>query len=596
MKSFIYSLTLIIFFFGLISGKVPDKDIIILYTNDVHCGISGSIGYAGLAYYRNELITKKTPYVALVDSGDHVQGGAVGTISEGDYIIDIMNAIGYDVATPGNHEFDYGMEKFNSFVKNLSCGYISCNFRNIETGKLVLPSYQILEFGDIKVGFVGISTPESIIKSTPTYFMNAEGEFIYDFDGDYDYNDDENRTPSKFYETIQEAVDSVRAEGVDYVIALGHLGESVGIKEWGALEVVAHTTGIDAFIDGHSHEVTPCLIQKNRNGENVPITQSGTKLRYVGQVTIGTDGQIKTELIGSDQITSKDEKINELVEKIELTLNDKVTEIDIDLVIADKNGKQLIRNHETNLANLITDAYLDEAKEFGGADIALCNGGSIRAPIKAGNVSFGNIMDTMPFNDNSCIVEMPGQAIMDSLEMSIRYYPVESGGFLHFSGLTFTLDPEVESSVEVDSRNMFSSVAGERRAKNILVNGKPIDPEKKYRVVGDTYTLVDNGDGHVFNNSTVINSYLSTSNEILITYIKKLSQEDFERYREPQGRIIIASSSIQTEKEEPTTTISEESTQTLFDNDSESENESDNEIEIETVGGDDIIEVESDNE
>ncbi|KAG4096376.1 5''-nucleotidase/2'',3''-cyclic phosphodiesterase [Neocallimastix lanati (nom. inval.)] len=535
MKFLFFFLTLLSLFFIYSFEKTPDEDIIILYTNDVHCGINESIGYAGLSYYRDKVVSKKTPYVALVDAGDHVQGGTIGSISKGKYIMDIMNAMNYDVVTPGNHEFDYGMEQFQYFAKNLSCSYISCNFRSSETGNLILEPYKILEFGEVKVAFVGISTPDSIAKSVPSAFMNKEGDFIFSFDG--------GNAGEKLRTSVQKAVNDARAEGADYVIAVGHLGEKGDItKEWSSPDIVKHTNGIDAFIDGHTHEVTPSLILQNKEGKFVPITQSGSKLNYIGQVTIGKDGQIKTELIGPDQVTFRDERIYKLIEKIELNykekLNEKIGEVRFDLNILDKDGNRLIRKNETNLTNLITDALLIESKNYGGADIALCNGGNIRASIRAGDITYGDILKVLPFTNGACIVEMPGQAILDALEMSVRKYPESNGGFLHTAGLTYTFNPNIPSSVELDDKNMFIAVSGERRVNNVLINGEPIDLEKRYKVIADSYILLERGDGFIFEGLTEINLNFALPNELFINYIKKLSIDDMEKYRKPQGRII----------------------------------------------------------
>jgi len=517
--------------------KNPDEDIVILYTNDVHCAIDETIGYAGLSYYKEE-VNRKTPYVSLVDAGDHVQGGTIGSLSSGRYIIDIMNAVGYDVVTPGNHEFDYGMDQFEIFAKNLSCSYVSCNFRDLRTGKLVLNPYQILEYGDVKVAYVGISTPDTIVKSVSKTFQDENDNYLYDVDGDV--------TGEKLVASVQEAVNSARNEGgADYVIALGHLGENdEAIKEWSAPFVVERTSGIDAFIDGHTHEITEQLLQKNLEGQEIPITQSGTRLVRIGQVTIGKDGSIKTELIDPEEVKGVDKSIVNLINEIKSSygeqLNEVIGKVDFNLNVNDENGIRMIRKNETNLANLIADAYLYGSEAYGGADIAIFNSGSVRASMKAGNITYGNVIDTIPFSNPVCILEMPGQAILDGLEMSARKYPDENGSFLQTSGLTYAIDPDIPSSVAIDkTNNMFLGVTGERRVHSVFVQGEPLDPQKRYKVISTTYILMENGDGYVFEGSTVINSQFALPNELLISYIKNLG-DDIEKYREPQGRIVFS--------------------------------------------------------
>jgi len=535
---------LFFFIFGLLFiqsfEKNPDKDIVILYTNDVHCAIdydNNTIGYPGLVSYRDK-INKQTPYVTLVDAGDHVQGGAIGSISKGEYIIDILNEIEYDVVIFGNHEFDYGMEQFLHFTKTLETGYISCNFRDLRTGELVFKPYKIIEYTcGVKVAFVGIATPESITRSVPTYFMDENDNFIYDFDGD--------ETGEKFYATIQKAVDDAKKEGADFVIAVGHLGESDDIiPAWNAQNVVAHTKGIDAFIDGHSHQVQKGLKQKNLDGKEILITQSGTQLANIGKVTINTNGVIKTELVGRNKVTSKDNTLENFISNIKSKFEDELkvvlNYVPFDFKVRDDNNIRITRNQETNLGNLISDAYLKESQKYAKVDIAFANGGSIRSDIKAGNITIGNVRDVLPFNNELCIIEVPGQTILDALEFSASKYPSENGGFLHPSGLTYAIDPDVETSVVTDEKNIFVSVSGNRRVYNVLVNNEPIDPEKRYKVTGDNYFLIKNGDGYVFNNTTIINRNYGLPSDLVNHYIKNLNDEEINKYREPQGRIFFS--------------------------------------------------------
>eukprot|EP00833_Pecoramyces_ruminatium_P005702 jgi/Orpsp1_1/1179734/evm.model.c7180000070579.1 len=542
-------------------GKNPNKDIIILYTNDVHCAIDNNIGYAGLSYYKKQM-QEFTPYVTLVDAGDHVQGELFGSLSFGNNIIEVMNALNYDVVIPGNHEFDYGMDQFIKFTENLKCGYISCNFRKIDNNELVLKPYKIIEYDDVKVAYVGISTPESIASSTPAYFMDKSGNFIYDFDGDM--------TGDKLIASIQKAVDDAKKEGADYVIVLGHNGEHTGIKRWSAPFLVEHTNGIDAFIDGHSHETTPSLMQKNKDGKEIPITQSGAKLINIGKVTIGMDGSIKTELIGKDMIKSKDDEITKLIETIKenSNFNEKLGEIighsEFDLITIE-NGIYVGRNKETNIGDLITDAFLEEAKAYGGADIAIINSGGIRSDIINDDITYGDAVNTLPFQNLCCIAEVPGQSIIDALEMSSRDAPTANGGFLQTSGLTYAIDTSIPSSVVVDERKIFVKVAGKRRVHSIYVNGEPIDPERIYRVSSIDYILINNGDGMVFKDANVTDYAYSVPYDALIDYIKKL-KEIPEKYRFPQGRIIYST----IENDEPEV---EEITTSVISDDEESDDE-----------------------
>ena len=518
-------------------AAAPDKDIIILYTNDIHCGVEDNIGYAGLAFFRNEM-KKISPYVTVIDAGDWAQGGTIGAISQGRYILEIMNAIGYEVAVPGNHEFDYGWSQFENFSKNLKCGFISCNLRDLATGQLVFEPYKILNYGKVKVAFVGICTPDAFVTSTPSTFMDDKGEYVYDFDGDVE--------GKKFCATVQKAVDEARKAGADFVIAVGHLGEN-GINkklraEWTAPFVVANTKGIDAFIDGHSHEITPALKVKNLDGVEITITQTGTKLNNIGRMTINTSGEIKTEIINS--VEGHDEKITALVNDIKNrytdTLNEKLSYTSFDMRAMDDAGNWLVRNGETNLSNFVTDAIRDAASETktGKADITLYNGGGIRSNWTAGELTYNSALSVFPFNNTVCIIEISGQTILDALEMGAKALPGNNGGFLQVSGLTYTVDTRIPTSVQIDEKNKFIGISGERRVKDVMVNGKPLDPEHKYSVIGTNFTLREGGDGYVFSNAKVLEADFIIATDALAHYMKKFPCVP-ERYREVEHRIKI---------------------------------------------------------
>ena len=513
-------------------GKNPDKDIVLLYTNDVHCGVDENLGYAGFAYCVNEA-RKQTPYVTLVDAGDFAQGGTIGTISNGRYIVEIMNAIGYDIVVPGNHEFDYGWGMFENFARNLKSGFISCNIRDLRTDELIFKPYKILTYGDVKVAFVGATTPETMAKSKPSSFMDENRNFIYDFDGD--------TTGEKLIASIQKAVDAARGEGADYVIVVGHLGEYEDTTEvWSTPYIAPRTKGIDAFIDGHSHEVTPALVFKNAESKDVIITQTGTKLTHVGKLTINTEGKVTTELLegfdGRDEVTTK--IVDSIKERFEGIMKQHLTYSSFDLLARDANHEWLVRNGETSLCNLVADAFLASARETKTmkADVALVNGGALRTNISSGDITYKNALDVLPFANTMCICEVKGQAILDELEMGARLLPGKNGGFLHVAGMTYAIDATIESPVKVDGRNRMTGIEGERRVKNVKINGEALDPEKVYKVAATDFVLIEGGDGHVFSGAKILEAHYMTDAEALSHYIR-----DFQnlpgRYKNQQGRI-----------------------------------------------------------
>ena len=516
------------------ASRRPDKDIVILYTNDVHCGVDQNIGYAGLAYYRQQM-KKLTPYVPLIDAGDWSQGETIGMISQGRYILEIMNAMNYDFVIPGNHEFDYGWGMFQVFARDLKCGLSSCNLRDLRTGELVLTPYKIFTYGNVKAAFVGVCTPESLTKSTTTTYLDETGKRIYGFDEDI--------SGDKLIASIQQAVDGAKAEGADYVIVAGHLGEYEDVTEvWSAPYIVARTRGIDAFIDGHSHETTPSLMIKNADGKDTPITQSGTKLANIGKVTIHTDGTVKTELVAS--VHGRDEKITALIHDIKARYEDTIREhlsyTSFDLRAMDEHGAWLTRNRENTLCSLAADSFLASAAETktGKADIALLNAGCVRANIKAGEIVFNDVLSVLPYNDTLCIAEVSGQTILDELEHGARTLPKLDGGFLHTSGLSCTIDARIPSPVRVDGTNTMTEIVGERRVRNVKINGSDLDPERLYIVVSREFVMFEGGNGHVFSGARRLESSYMVLSDALAHYLKKFDVLP-ERYRENQGRITV---------------------------------------------------------
>ena len=519
-----------------------DHDIVILTTNDVHCGVEDNIGYAGLALYRNEM-KQQTPYVSLVDAGDAVQGAPIGTLSKGSYIIDIMNKVGYDVAVPGNHEFDYEMPRLLELNQQLSCHYTSANLMDLRTGQSVFEPYKLMTYDDTTVAYVGVTTPESFSKSTPVYFQDAAGNYIYGFC--------EDETGEKLYNKIQETVDAARGAGADYVVMVGHLGMEGITPRWNTENVVKNTSGIDAVIDGHSHEQYQRKYA-NRDGKEIPVLQTGTKLAAIGKLTIGTDGSINTELVtsvGPKQTLpglAEDEKgpqagdpeiqtfIMNIKQQLSGVLDQVIGKTDVDLTVNDPDtGKRAVRSAETNLGDLTADAY----RAIAGADIGFSNGGGIRADIKAGNITYNDALSVFPFGNEACLISATGQQIKDALEMAARNLPEENGGFLQVSGLSYTVNTAVPSSVVLDEKGNFIRVAGAYRVENIMVGDTPLDLAKQYTVASHNYMLLNAGDGMtMFQDATMLKDRIATDVDVLYEYINKnLNGTVGAEYSNPRG-------------------------------------------------------------
>ena len=527
------------------SATPNDKDIVILFTNDVHCGVDDNIGYAGLAEYKNR-VSAQDNYVLLADAGDFSQGAPIGTLSKGKYLIDIMKKVGYDFCIPGNHEFDYNMENFLSNCYDLNNIIFSANFIDLRDNKTVLNPYKMFELGNKKVALVGATTPESFTKSTPAYFQDSNGNYIYTLS--------EDSSGTKLYSSIQTAVDSAKAEGADYVILVGHLGIDGTTDRWKSTTVIANTTGIDAVIDGHSHEVYTNMV-KNKAGKEILLAQTGTKLKNIGQLTIDKEGNISAQMIdnvpptdGSPLEDEKGKKINakysaidSYVKSIQAKYQDSIKEVivkdnKVDLTINfPETDKRAVRSAETNLGDLCADAY----RVVMGADIGFMNGGGVRKSIKVGDITYEDCLNVMPFNNMATLIKCKGQVIKDALEMGAHMLPEENGGFIQVSGLTYTIDATIPSSVKLDEKNNFVSVDGEYRVRDIKVGGADLDVNKDYTLACHDYMLMNGGDGFVmFKGTEVLKDRLMPDVDVLVDYLKAEGTDAYAKL-EGEGRIKI---------------------------------------------------------
>ena len=528
MKKLLLALLALSLIFTSCAGLKTDnqnQEIVILFTNDVHCGVDDNIGYAKVAAYKKQLL-EQNPYVALVDNGDAVQGDTIGAISKGEDIISIMNMVGYDVAGLGNHEFDYGMSQFNKFTTMLDCGYVCANFRSLETGKLVCQPYKIIKYGKKKVAYVGVDTPETmIIVSYPT-FRDKTGKQIYSFDWD-----EQRQT---MYQDVQEAIDQVRKKGADYVILLAHLGEKALKDEWRSMDLIANIEGADLLIDGHTHSVIPGIKAKDKTGKEITIVQTGTKLTHLGKATILPTGEITVELLDSLDV-EPDAKVTNLIADIRKQHDAKFAtplgSSDFPLPAKNKDGSWIVRAHESNLANLVTDAF----RTTFNADIGLINGGGLRNNIEQGTLTYGSAFSVLPFGNQVCVAKVKGKTIVDELEFGVRHLPDNSGEILHVSGMTFTVDTSVKSSVQVDSKDIFSGVTGAYRISDVKVNGEPIDPDKEYLVASIDFILQNKGGGHSFADAQFQPVEPETDCDVLAAYIQKLGKLP-DDYKDPNGQ------------------------------------------------------------
>ena len=514
------------------------SDVTILYTNDVHTYIdkqSPKLTYAAIADLKQSYQNAGKD-VLLVDAGDHVQGTAYGSMDEGASIIKLMNAAGYDVATPGNHEFDYGMDRAKAIMKEADFPYLSCNWVDLRTTLRVLPSVKVFVRGGRRIAFVGVTTPETFTKSTPAYFMDkAQRKYIYDIQGGED--------GKKLYDAVQKAIDKAKLLA-DVVIGLGHLGVDPSSSPWTSEEVIAHTSGFDAFIDGHSHTVMENKQVQDASGKAVTLTQTGSYFANVGEMTIAADGTITTKLIPTHE--GMDAGIaamqTDWVNTVDDMLGEKIAVGDSDFYVSDPaTGKRRIRSAETNLGDFVADGiytYFNEVEKLH-CDVAIMNGGGIRADVPAGDWTFKTCKQVSPFGNVACLMSVTGKQIQDALEFAARFAGAEgkeNGGFLQVAGATYEIHTDIPNTVQTDDKNVWiGSATGTPRVQNVKIydraNGTyvPLDESKTYALAGMNYTLRNLGDGFaMFDGAELIKDYVSEDYLVMSTYAMTFGGVDAE--------------------------------------------------------------------
>lgn len=460
--------------------------------------------------------------------------GTTPSTVKGATIIELMNAAGYDVATLGNHEFDYDMAGCLASIDAAKYPYISCNFRhdvNGTPGETVLDSYVIVKIGGRKIAFVGITTPESITSSTPAYFQDDEGNYIYGIDGGSD--------GSALYASVQTAIDAAKNDGADYIIALGHLGVDASSGPWTSKNVIANTTGLDAFIDGHSHTTMEMEAVTDKTGEPVILTQTGSYLNAVGKLTISVDGSISAELLTGEELSdiTPDTKVQKIedawIAEIDTRLGQVIGYSEITLDNYDADGNRLVRKQGTNTGDFAADAlyYLFDEMDMD-VDVAVMNGGGIRNAAVTGELTYLTCKEIHTFGNVACLLQLSGQQILDALEWGSKGISAdgtgENGSLLHVSGLEYTLDLRYDSTVQSDDKDVWTGPpTGEYRVKDVKIRNRetgeyePLDLSRKYNLAGYNYTLRDLGGGFAMLNGAVnVLDYVAEDYMVLANYIQ----------------------------------------------------------------------------
>lgn len=531
-----------------LAGCQRKQPIVILYENDAHCAVEG---YARLAGQR-DAERQHTPYVAIVSSGDFAQGNTVGSLTKGEAIVRIMNAVGYDYLTIGNHEFDYTVPQMQHLSEMLTAKTLCCNFSRYEQDNDdnddrdnddLYPAYEVKDFGGTKVGFIGVATPSTFRSSTPTYFIDDNGNLLYNF----------HQTDT--YECVQEAVNDAREEGAEIIIVLSHLGDDPEVAYSRAL--IAATHGIDVVLDGHAHHVLNERLVNDR-GDSVTLTSTGTKFAYIGRLTIDTDNRVTTELLPISDCHRVNQAVQDTVlaiqQELEARVNAPVGTTAFALADRDNQDNRLVRKQETNLGDFMADV----ARYTTGANIGVCNGGGLRAGLYNETITFGNIVSIWPFNNTMRVVECTGQQLLDAFEVSAANLPRENGDFMHVSGLRYTINPHVPTSVIWDDNRMFNGVGKTRRIAKMevfmLADGESdklpyeqrgtwqqVNPNAVYTIGGQSYIIACSGASGMFAKMRLLPVEGEPVNDVdaVCAYIQAMGGTINEVYRRPQGRITI---------------------------------------------------------
>ena len=516
-------------------------DIVVYYTNDIHSYIDNHLDEEpGLSYSKVAALKNTTENALLVDAGDHLQGTAYGGMDNGTTIIQLMNATGYVAATLGNHEFDYGMAGCLAAIDAAEYPYVSCNFRHEQDGvpgDLVLNNFVMLESGKEKIAFVGITTPETITSSSPAYYQDESGNYIYGIDGGMD--------GSALYAAAQSAIDDAKAAGADHVIALGHLGVDASSGTWTSRNLIANTTGLDAFIDGHSHTTIEMEPVTDKAGNAVVLTQTGSYLDAVGKLTIGTDGSIRTELLSADELAdlTPDAAVSALeyawITEVNGLLGEVIGYAEVTFDNYDADGNRLVRRQGTNTGDFAADALYYLFDEMGmDVDVAVMNGGGIRNEAITRELTYLSCKEIHTFGNVACLLQVTGQQILDALEWGSKGITAdgsgENGSLLHVSGLKYTLDLTRDSSVQADEKDVWTGPPTDGyRVSNVLILNRdtgeyePLDLTATYNLAGYNYTLRDLGGGFAMLNGAVnVLDYVAEDYMVLANYIRSFPVDE----------------------------------------------------------------------
>ena len=534
LLSVVMTLTLLVSSAWADEPKPLDGKTVILHTNDVH----GSIElYAKVAAMKDDYEAQGAQ-VILADAGDYSQGTVYVSVNKGKDAVTMMNAAGYDVATIGNHEFDYGYAQLKSNLDSAVFKVVCANV--LQDGSPVFDAYTKISKGGVQVAFVGLETPEAQTKANPALIQGLT--FLA---GD------------EMYAAVQTQVDAAKTAGADIVIVLTHLGVDSSSEPNTSYDLYKKVHDIDFIIDGHSHTV----MTKGPEGE--PIQSTGTALNNIGVITIDNatkkiesnelipiwhteevDGENVTvyDYTKSDATVANDAKA--IIDPIDADYDQKFAESAVDLNGAKAPGN---RTEETNLGDLITDAMMWAIKtKAPGVDmnnaVAITNGGGIRAAIAKGDITKKDVNTVLPFGNTLAVVYVKGSELLEALEVSTYCTPKSLGGFPQFAGMEVELNTACEYDAN-DTTYPGSTYFGPKSINRITiktVNGKAFDKDATYAVITNDFLAAGGDTYYAFAAAQTQFDTGLPLDEILMEYITvELNGVVTDKYAAPQGRLTI---------------------------------------------------------
>lgn len=458
------------------------KSITILHTNDIHSRVEeskDSIGYAKLSTIIREQ-KAANPNTLVLDAGDTLHGQTIANLVRGESIVTIMNSIGFDAMAPGNHDFNYGSDRLVELSGKTKFPVISANVKKADGSRLLKP-YIIKEVDGVKIGIFGLTTPETAFKTHPN---NVKG--------------------ITFADPVAEAkaVVAELKDKTDVIVALAHLGVDKSSADT-SIKVAEQVPDIDVIIDGHSHTV----MEKGMTVGSVLIAQTGEYSKNIGKVELTLDGtklKSKTASLTMKPATDSiqaDSAVLAIIDEIKKSQDAVLSQVVGSTSVKLVGDREVVRVGESNLGNLITDAMLDET----GADVALTNGGGIRASIEAGPITKGQVITVLPFGNYIQTKRVKGADIAAALELGVSGYPEPLGGFPHVGGLSFVLD---------------ASLPKGQRVSEVKIKGAPLDLQKEYLLATNDFMAAGGDQYTMFKDYPIVNDF-SSLEESVIAYLQK---------------------------------------------------------------------------